>query len=57
MVLDSHAYQVLGTGAVAEASPDAWAPFAVVTRFSPETNVTLGPRIQPAGTATTVRPS
>jgi acetolactate decarboxylase len=43
VVLDGHAYQVLGTGAVAEASPDAWAPFAVVTRFSPETNVTLGP--------------
>jgi acetolactate decarboxylase len=43
VVLDGHAYQVLGTGAVAEASPDAWAPFAVVTRFSPETKVTLGP--------------
>jgi acetolactate decarboxylase len=43
VILDGHAYQVLGTGAVAEASPDAWAPFAVVTRFSPETNVTLGP--------------
>jgi acetolactate decarboxylase len=43
VVLDGHAYQVWGTGAVAEASPDAWAPFAVVTRFSPEINVTLGP--------------
>jgi acetolactate decarboxylase len=43
VVLDGHAYQVRGTGAVAEASPDAWAPFAVVTRFSPEINVTLGP--------------
>jgi acetolactate decarboxylase len=43
VVLDGRAYQVLGTGVVAEASPDAWAPFAVVTRFSPETNVTLGP--------------
>jgi acetolactate decarboxylase len=43
VVLDGHAYQVLGTGAVAKASPDAWAPFAVVTRFSPETKVTLGP--------------
>jgi acetolactate decarboxylase len=43
VVLDGHAYQVLGTGAVAEASPYAWAPFAVVTRFSPETNVTVGP--------------
>jgi acetolactate decarboxylase len=43
VVLDGHAYQVRGTGAVAEASPDAWAPFAVVTRFSPETTVTLGP--------------
>jgi acetolactate decarboxylase len=43
VVLDGHAYQVRGTGAVAEASPDAWAPFAVVTRFSPETNVTVGP--------------
>jgi acetolactate decarboxylase len=42
VVLDGRAYQVLGTGAVAEASPDAWAPFAVVTRFSPETKVTLG---------------
>jgi acetolactate decarboxylase len=43
VVLDGRAYQVRGTGAVAEASPDAWAPFAVVTRFSRETNVTLGP--------------
>jgi acetolactate decarboxylase len=43
VVLNGHAYQVRGTGAVAEPSPDAWAPFAVVTRFSPEMNVTLGP--------------
>jgi acetolactate decarboxylase len=43
VVLNGHAYQVRGTGAVAEPSPDAWAPFAVVTRFSPEINVTLGP--------------
>jgi acetolactate decarboxylase len=43
VVLDGHAYQVRGTGDVTEASPDAWVPFAVVTRFAPETNATLGP--------------
>ena len=39
VVLDGRAYQVQGTGRVSEAGPDAGAPFAVVTRFSPQTDV------------------
>jgi acetolactate decarboxylase len=39
VVLDGRVYQVQGTGHVSEASPDAGAPFAVVTRFSPQTEV------------------
>ena len=36
-------YQVQGTGRVLEAGPDAGAPFAVVTRFSPQTDVEMEP--------------
>ena len=36
VVLDGRVYQVKGTGTVSEAAPDAGAPFAVVTRFSPQ---------------------
>ena len=43
VVLDGRVYQVLGTGRVSEASPDAGAPFAVVTRFSPQTEVDTEP--------------
>jgi len=39
VVLDGRAYQVQGTGRVSEAGPDAGAPFAVVTRFSPQKHV------------------
>jgi acetolactate decarboxylase len=42
VVLDRHVYQVQGTGRVSEAPPTASAPFAVVTRFSPETDLTIG---------------
>jgi acetolactate decarboxylase len=43
VVLDGRVYQVLGTGQVSEADPDAGAPFAVVTRFSPQTEVETEP--------------
>jgi acetolactate decarboxylase len=43
VVLDGRAYQVQGTGRVSEAGPDAGAPFAVVTRFSPQTDVETEP--------------
>jgi acetolactate decarboxylase len=43
VVLDGHAYQVQGTGYVSEASQEAGAPFAVVTRFSPQTDAEIGP--------------
>jgi acetolactate decarboxylase len=39
VVLDGRVYQVKGTGRVLEAGPDAGAPFAVVTRFSPQIDV------------------
>ena len=42
VVLDGHVYQVQGTGRVLEAPPTARAPFAVVTRFSPETDSQIG---------------
>jgi acetolactate decarboxylase len=41
IVLDGRVYQVQGTGRVLEAGPDAGAPFAVVTRFSPQTDVEM----------------
>lgn len=43
VVLDGRAFQVQGTGKVSEAPPDAGAPFAVVTRFSPQIHVDSGP--------------
>ena len=43
VVLDGRVYQVQGTGRVSEAAPDAGAPFAVVTRFSPQTDVEMEP--------------
>jgi len=43
VVLDGRIYQVQGTGRVSEARPDAGAPFAVVTRFSPQTDVETEP--------------
>ena len=42
VVLDGRAYQVRGTGMVSEASPQAVAPFAVVTRFAPELDIENG---------------
>jgi acetolactate decarboxylase len=43
VVLNGRVYQVQGTGRVSEAGPDAGAPFAVVTRFSPQTEVETKP--------------
>jgi acetolactate decarboxylase len=42
VVLEGRAFQVLGTGRVLEAPPDAGAPFAVVTRFSPQLHTDSG---------------
>jgi acetolactate decarboxylase len=42
VVLDGRAYQVQGSGRVLEAGPDAGAPFAVVTRFSPQLQIDIG---------------
>lgn len=39
VVLDGRVYQVQGSGRVSQAAPDAAAPFAVVTHFSPEVDV------------------
>jgi acetolactate decarboxylase len=41
VVVDGHVYRVQGSGRVAEAAPDAEAPFAVVTRFAPETDASI----------------
>jgi acetolactate decarboxylase len=43
VVLDGRAFQVRGNGRVLEAPPDAGAPFAVVTHFSPEIHTGSGP--------------
>jgi acetolactate decarboxylase len=43
VVLDGRAFQVEGTGRVLEAASDAGAPFAVVTRFSPQIHTHSGP--------------
>jgi acetolactate decarboxylase len=43
VVLDGRVYQVQGTGRVSEAPPTAGAPFAVVTRFAPDADVSIGP--------------
>ena len=43
VVVDGQVYQARGTGRVSEAGADARAPFAVVTRFSPQIDVRLEP--------------
>jgi acetolactate decarboxylase len=43
VIVDGRVYQVQGTGRVSEAAPAASAPFAVVTRFSPQTDVEIQP--------------
>lgn len=43
VVLDGRVYQVQGTGRVSEAAPEAGAPFAVVTQFSPQIDVETEP--------------
>jgi acetolactate decarboxylase len=43
VVLDGHIYQVHGTGIVSEAPSTAEAPFAVVTRFSPDVTLSIEP--------------
>jgi acetolactate decarboxylase len=43
VVLDGHVYQVKGTGSVSEAPLTAEAPFAVVTRFTPNVTLTVEP--------------
>jgi acetolactate decarboxylase len=43
VVVDGRVYQVQGSGHVSEAGADAGAPFAVVTRFSPQTDVETEP--------------
>jgi acetolactate decarboxylase len=43
VVLEGRAFQVQGTGRVLEAPPDASAPFAVVTQFSPQIHTYSGP--------------
>src|SRR5882762_1890344 len=43
VILDGRVYQVQGTGRVSEAAPDAGAPFAVVTHFSPQIDVETVP--------------
>jgi acetolactate decarboxylase len=43
VVLDGRAYQVQGSGCVFEAGMDSGAPFAVVTRFTPQIDETSGP--------------
>jgi acetolactate decarboxylase len=43
VVLDGHIYQVTGDGKVSEASEDAAAPFAVVTRFDPKLDIEIPP--------------
>jgi acetolactate decarboxylase len=43
VILDGKVYQVQGSGHVSEASSDAGAPFAVVTRFDPVFDTQTGP--------------
>ncbi len=43
VVLDSVVYRVQGDGTVSKAEPNAGAPFAVVTSFSPSSDDTVGP--------------
>jgi acetolactate decarboxylase len=41
VVVDGHVYQILGSGHVTEAARDAGAPFAVVTWFKPDAEVSI----------------
>jgi len=41
VVLDGRVYQVQGSGRVSEAAPEAGAPFAVVTWFEPDTDISI----------------
>jgi acetolactate decarboxylase len=41
VIVDGHVYQIQGSGLVTEAARDAGAPFAVVTWFKPETDVSV----------------
>jgi acetolactate decarboxylase len=43
VVVDGHVYQIKGSGQVLEAPADAGAPFAVVTWFEPEADVSISP--------------
>jgi acetolactate decarboxylase len=43
VVVDGRVYQVKGSGEVLEARADAGAPFAVVTWFEPDTDVSISP--------------
>ena len=43
VIVDGRAYQVQGTGRVSEAPANAKVPFAVVTRFAPQTDLAIGP--------------
>ena len=43
VVVDGRAYQVQGTGRVSEPPANAKVPFAVVTRFAPQTDLAIGP--------------
>ena len=43
VILDGHIYKVTGDGKVREASEDAAAPFAVVTRFDPKLDIEIPP--------------
>jgi acetolactate decarboxylase len=43
VVLDGRAYQIQGSGRVVEAPANAKVPFAVVTRFAPQTDLAIGP--------------
>jgi acetolactate decarboxylase len=41
VVVDGRVYQVQGSGRVSEAGPEAGAPFAVVTWFEPDTDISI----------------
>jgi acetolactate decarboxylase len=43
VILDGRVYQVQGSGRVSEAAQDAGAPFAVVTKFEPDSTVSIAP--------------
>ena len=43
VVLDGHIYRARGDGTVTEAPVDACAPFAVVTRFAPDVDLSIEP--------------